>query len=147
MFQKTSFILFVLIIISGKLLAQNNDNIVPWSENQLLSPKELAEKITNHQSENLIVISIGPDALIKESIDIGPTKDKDNLKKLEDYLGNLDKDKEVVIYCGCCPFANCPNIRPAFETLKEMGFKNGKLLNLSTNIKVDWIDKDYPLKD
>jgi hypothetical protein len=53
----------------------------------------------------------------------------------------------VVIYCGCCPFAKCPNVRPAFSTLLGMGFKNPRLLNLSHNLKADWIDKGYPLED
>jgi hypothetical protein len=29
--------------------------------------------------------------------------------------------------------------------LKSMGFTNGKLLNIPTNVKKDWIDKGYPL--
>jgi hypothetical protein len=50
----------------------------------------------------------------------------------------------VIIYCGCCPFDKCPNIRPAFAALKEMGFKNARLLDLPKNIKADWLDKNYP---
>jgi len=50
-----------------------------------------------------------------------------------------------VIYCGCCPFEHCPNVRPAFQLLNEMKFTNQKLLNLSTNLKTDWIDKGYPV--
>jgi len=64
---------------------------------------------------------------------------------LKQELDKLPRDANVVVYCGCCPFAVCPNIRPAFALLNEMKFKNQKLLNLPKNIKVDWIDHDYPV--
>jgi hypothetical protein len=62
-------------------------------------------------------------------------------------LSTLPKDANIVIYCGCCPFVKCPNIRPAFTLLNKMGFKKHKLLNLSHNVKTDWIDKGYPVRD
>jgi thiosulfate/3-mercaptopyruvate sulfurtransferase len=46
----------------------------------------------------------------------------------------------IVFYCGCCPFNHCPNVRPAFKVLKQMGFTNFKLLNLPENLKVNWIN-------
>ena len=70
-----------------------------------------------------------------------------NLKKLKDYLGTLKHDANIVIYCGCCPFDRCPNIRPAFTLLNTMGFKNHKLLNIRQNVKTDWIDRGYPMAD
>ena len=60
-------------------------------------------------------------------------------------LSKLSKSSQVVVYCGCCPFERCPNIRPAFNLMKGMGFINGKLLNIPTNLKQNWIDKGYPL--
>jgi hypothetical protein len=54
------------------------------------------------------------------------------------------KDADVVIYCGCCPFRDCPNIRPAFRVLQEMKFTRAKLLNIPTTLKADWINKGYP---
>ncbi len=91
-----------------------------------------------------VVICVGPGALIKGSIDMGPSKEKENLEKLKQYLGGLPKDANIVIYCGCCPFEHCPNIRPAFSLLNEMKFTNGHLLNIEHNIKTDWIAKGYP---
>jgi len=119
----------------------------PWTQQQLLKPSDLAEVLNDPKSPQLIVYSIGPKAIIKNSIDIGPTQEKDNLKKLQQQLGKLPKDVNIVIYCGCCPFNMCPNIRPAFLLLNEMGFKNHKLLDLPHNIKVDWIDHGYPINN
>ncbi|KFF21936.1 rhodanese-like domain-containing protein [Chryseobacterium sp. JM1] len=119
----------------------------PWNESQLMDPALLAARITENKVKDIVIISVGPEAIIKGSVDIGPTHEPENLEKLRNYLKNIPKGKEVVIYCGCCPFVKCPNIRPAFKLLQEMGFKNAKLLNLPKNIKVDWLDKDYPTND
>jgi len=122
-------------------------NPEPWSSSQLMEPDTLASLIKNNKVGSMLILSIGPDAIIKGSVDIGPTNDSKNLKKLKNYLKKVSKEKEIVIYCGCCPFDKCPNIRPAFTALKDAGFKNSKLLNLPKNIKVDWIDKGYPVKE
>jgi hypothetical protein len=118
-----------------------------WQENQLMPPAELAKVINDINAHQPIVFSIGPVAIVRGSIDIGAAKEKGNLKKLKEQLKNLPKDTAIVIYCGCCPFEHCPNIRPAFKLLNEMKFTNHKLLNLPKNIKVDWIDKGFPMNE
>jgi hypothetical protein len=72
------------------------------------------------------------------------TKDANKVALLKKTLSTLPKNKEVVIYCGCCPFDKCPNVRPAITALKEMKFTNYYLLNLPQNIRADWISKGYP---
>ena len=72
-------------------------------------------------------------------------KDKENMDKLKKELSTIPKETPIVIYCGCCPFEHCPNVRPAIDALKDMKFTHYKLLNLSHNIKADWIDKGYPV--
>ena len=117
----------------------------PWTENQLLSPVILANIINTPTAHQPTIFSIGPGAIIKGSIDIGPTGEKGNLQKLKLQLSKLPKDADIVIYCGCCPFERCPNIRPAFQLLNEMKFTNHKLLALRTSIKADWMDRGYPV--
>lgn len=117
----------------------------PWTQQQLLAPADLAATLNKPQSPQPILYCIGPQAVIKNSIGIGPTVEKQNLKKLKEHLRQLPKDANIVIYCGCCPFSRCPNIRPAFNLLNEMEFQNHKLLNIPQNMKVDWIDKGYPV--
>jgi hypothetical protein len=77
---------------------------------------------------------------------IGPAGSPKNLDKLKEELAKLPKNKEIVIYCGCCPFQRCPNARPAFELVKQMKFTNAKLLKLPTNLNDDWISKGYPME-
>jgi thiosulfate/3-mercaptopyruvate sulfurtransferase len=136
----------LIIGISVSSIGQTT-NTEPWTENQLMPPAELAKVINDKKAHQPVVFSIGPGAIIKGSIDIGPGRDKGNLAKLKEALSKLPKDANIVIYCGCCPFEHCPNIRPAFQLLNEMKFTNQKLLNLQKNIKVDWIDKGYPVSE
>ncbi|PIF45909.1 hypothetical protein CLU96_2924 [Chryseobacterium sp. 52] len=136
---------FLICSLFSQFPAQQKQD--PWNESQLMDPALLASRITENKAKNVVIISVGPEAIIKGSVDIGPTREPENLEKLRNYLKNIPKGKEIVIYCGCCPFVKCPNIRPAFQLLQEMGFKNAKLLNLPKNIKVDWLDKDYPTND
>ena len=135
----------MLIIYAGKADAQQKSEL--WRSDQLMATNVLAAKIKTNQIADMLILSIGPDAVIKGSVDIGPTQEEANLAKLKNYLKQVPRDKKVVLYCGCCPFDKCPNIRPAFLALNKMGFKNAELLNIPKNIKVDWIDKDYPTND
>jgi thiosulfate/3-mercaptopyruvate sulfurtransferase len=136
------FVLFALLIsFSSYSQVPGNE---PWTKEQLMDPADLARIIADPNVKKPVIFSIGPSALIKNSVNIGIAKEKENIKKLKQELSKLSKDADIVIYCGCCPFANCPNIRPAFALLNEMKFTHHKLLNLKTNIKVDWLNKGYP---
>jgi thiosulfate/3-mercaptopyruvate sulfurtransferase len=134
--------LIVLFTVCGfYILAQNPVN---WSDKQLMEPSTLAT--TLKAGKNIpTIISVGPGAIIPNSVDIGTMKETANLQKLKDQLSKLPKNTKIVVYCGCCPFEHCPNVRPAIAALKEMKFTNYFLLNIPKNIKTDWIDKGYPV--
>ena len=144
--QILSLLVIGLFIIIGitKSFGQTADD-EPWTKAQLMEPADLARIIDDTTAQQPFIYSIGPGAIIKNSIDIGPAKEKEDLQKLKHELSKLSKDADIVIYCGCCPFEHCPNIRPAFSLLNKMGFTHHKLLNISKNIKVDWIDKGFPI--
>lgn len=128
--------------IAGLLSAQTGE---PWTAKDLLDPAALASMINNAKGQKPVIYNIGPLADIKGAVNIGSTNNKAALDKFSKALAAVPKDKLVVIYCGCCPFRNCPNIRSAFNLLKEKGYKNLKLLNLSQNLKVNWTDYGYPM--
>ena len=133
----TLAIIFMLGCNAGNAQSEN------WTKDQLMEPALLAQNLK--ANKNLpVLISIGPGAIIPHSIDIGMTGDKGNLAKFKTELSKLPKDANVVIYCGCCPYAHCPNVRPAIAALKEAKFTNFHLLDLPQNIKTDWISKGYP---
>ena len=118
----------------------------PWTDKQLKDPAVLAAAIADPKAPRPLIFNIGPVQQIKGAIAIGPATKPDNLEKLKQQLAKLPKDKEVIIYCGCCPYSRCPNVRPAFELLKKLKFTNAKLLNLPTSLNDDWISKGYPLE-
>ncbi len=117
----------------------------PWKDSQLLDPAKLAASLKNTGTSKPTIFCIGPQSIIPTSIFIGPTKDKTNLETFRKRLEKLPKNTDIVIYCGCCPFKNCPNIRPAFELLNSMKFTNAKLLDIPHNIRTDWINQGYPV--
>lgn len=125
---------------------QKDNKKEPWTHKELMPPSELAEKLNKNDLTNIVIFNIGPSGKIKNSLFIGAAQDEVNMLALKKKLEKLPKNKEVIIYCGCCPFEHCPNIRPAFQLAKDMGFNNVKLLNMPKNLKVDWIDKGYPMQ-
>jgi hypothetical protein len=141
---KSIFFLILLTLVAP--LASSAQSTEPWTSRELIEPAALASIIKDSKAQKPVIYNIGPLDNIKGSIAIGATRDAANLDKLKKALASVPKDKMVVIYCGCCPFRNCPNVRPAFKLLKDMGYKNPRLLNLSQNLKVDWTDYGYPME-
>lgn len=152
--KKYSLLLIVLLISLGSSstaeaqISQTPislDKPILWEAKNLMQPAELASILTTKNKKRPVIFNIGVVEDIEGASSLGAASKKDNLGKLKTHLSKLPKSTPVVIYCGCCPFEKCPNIRPAFALMKDMGFSNGKLLNLPVNLKQDWINKGYPL--
>ncbi len=134
-------ILTATVLFTFSLHAQTPVN---WTQEQLMEPSELANIITN-KTDSVIIISVGPFNTIPGAIHTGMGGEKKGLEKFKTQLGTIDKNSKIVIYCGCCPFDKCPNVRPAIDVLKEMNFTNYYLLDMPRNIKINWTDKGYPV--
>lgn len=147
--NKNRFIVLLMILFFGlsspATFAQQTQNSVPWQADQAIEPAQLAKEINSGAAKNLLILNTGSVNDIKGAVNIGPLGDKKNEKKLSKYLKDIPRNKAIVIYCGCCPMNHCPNIRPAYQILKDMGFTNFKILDIKDNISVDWISKGYPL--
>ncbi|RPI19030.1 MAG: rhodanese-like domain-containing protein [Ignavibacteriae bacterium] len=142
--NKLLLVLFLLsAIFSG--CSKSDKNNEPWTKDQLMEPSVPASIINDPSKKQPIILDIGSFGGVRNSVRIGPAMNQSNLNKLKETAGKYAKDADIVIYCGCCPFKDCPNIRPAFSLLKEMDYSNVKLLNLPRNLKTDWADKGYPM--
>ena len=113
----------------------------------LIQPPELAARL----SEKAAIFQVGPNVLYRSkhipgATFAGPGAKAEGIALLKSAVQNLPRDREIVIYCGCCPWDKCPNIQPAMATLKEMGFTRVKALYIADNFKVNWIDKGYPVE-
>ena len=83
---------------------------------------------------------------IPQSIYAGPARNAEGLEALKKAVANMPRDREILLYCGCCPWDMCPNIKPALAALREMGFTRVKALMLPTNFATDWINHGYPVE-
>jgi len=113
----------------------------------LIRPDELAKALQS--SAKPTVLNVGPrmiyvQAHIPGAEFIGPANKPEGLEKLRARAASLPRDSFLVIYCGCCPWEHCPNIRPAYQELKQMGFTRLKVLYIATSFGSDWVEKGYP---
>lgn len=115
-----------------------------------IEPKDLAATLDSKAGRPLL-IHVGFPTLyrgkhIPQSIYAGPASRPDGLEALKKAAANLPRDRELVVYCGCCPWEMCPNIKPAVEALKQMGFTKVKALMIAKNFQADWVDHGYPFE-
>jgi len=114
----------------------------------LIQPKELAANL----SDKPAIFHVGFNTLYRNgkhipgSVYAGPGARAEGLAELKAAVEKLPKDREIVIYCGCCPWDHCPNIRPAFALLHDLGFTHVKALYIAENLKTNWTDAGYPVE-
>jgi thiosulfate/3-mercaptopyruvate sulfurtransferase len=121
----------------------------PWKADELMQPADLARSLSADPKP--VVLQIGVIHLyrlghIPGSIYAGQAGTPAGLETLKKTVQEVSRTSEVVFYCGCCPMPDCPNIRPAYQALRELGFKKIKLLNLPTNFTQDWQMKGFPIE-
>ena len=114
----------------------------------ILQPAELVQMLNT--SPKPLVLQTGSHVLYAEAHIpgaeyAGPAGKSEGIEALRTRVSGLSKDSLIVIYCGCCPWGRCPNIRPAYEELRKLGFTNVKALYIADNFGTDWVDKGYPV--
>lgn len=145
---KYNFLFLALLSFSIVGCGQSSTGKEPWTNADLLSPDTLAAWLHNPASSpHPVILDVGPAGVIPGARELGPAHEPEGMAHLKATLSQLPRNSLVVIYCGCCPFSKCPNVRPAFSLVKHMGFKQARLLDLPDNLKKDWIDKGYPIEN
>jgi hypothetical protein len=125
-----------------------SDELAPGSPH-LISPEALVEVLQSPQGKKPLILNVGPwllyrQAHIPDSEYIGAGSEKKALELLRNRVKSLPHNKAIVLYCGCCPWDHCPNVRPAYKELSTMGFSNVKVLYIADNFGSDWVYKGYP---
>lgn len=124
----------------------------PWPTEQVLHALDFSREISVAKgSDSPTVIYVGFRTLfegghIPGASFLGTASKEDGLAELRKSVAGLPRTANVVVYCGCCPFEKCPNIRPAYKTLHEMGFTRVRVLVLPTSFAADWVEKGYPMQ-
>jgi thiosulfate/3-mercaptopyruvate sulfurtransferase len=123
-------------------------SLIPSS--RLISPDELARILQSSKGEKPLMIQVGSHVLyaqahIPGSEYIGPASTDDGLQRLRKRVEPLPRNRFIIIYCGCCPWNHCPNIKPADDALHALGFTNVRFLYIANNFGADWVEKGYPV--
>lgn len=121
-------------------------NAQTWQKDQLLATQDLAIKIKMNSKDLPLIFNVGPMENIKGAKAVGPGNAVTFGHKMQTELSMENKAKPIVIYCGCCSYVNCPNIKPAYDALIAQGFKNTKVLELPESLKKDWQEKGFPME-
>ena len=121
-----------------------------WTPSQLMPASELNRQLTAVKAGKIVLIQVGFLVMYKMghipgSQYAGPACKPDGIATLKKLVSKLPRNQEIVIYCGCCPWTDCPNVRPAFQFLKEMGFTKLKVLDIPDRLGSDWTAKGFPI--
>jgi hypothetical protein len=123
----------------------------PWSPGQIVQAADFVHELEEKNGTTPTVVYVGFHTLfagghIPGATFHGTASTEQGLADLKKWADALPRSTNLVIYCGCCPFEKCPNIRPAFAALRELGFKKLRVLVLPTSFAADWAAKGYPLQ-
>jgi len=94
---------------------------------------DLVKVLQSSKGEKPLVIQVGSHVLFSQahisgSEYIGPASSEAGLQKLRKRVASLPRTQSIVLYCGCCPWDHCPNVKPADDLLHSLGFMNVKVL-------------------
>jgi thiosulfate/3-mercaptopyruvate sulfurtransferase len=108
-----------------------------------MEPEALNDLILSKKNTPVILnVSAYRHTPIKGSIHIGDMLDH-SYADLKLALGKTPKNKEIVVYCGCCSLDVCERVEKAFDLLRANGYTNVKVLNLPVGFDPDWKGKGY----
>jgi thiosulfate/3-mercaptopyruvate sulfurtransferase len=117
---------------------------------RLINPADLVKALQTSGGQKPLMIQVGSHVLYSQahipgSEYIGPAASATGIEQLRKRLASLPKNTYIVLYCGCCPWDHCPNVKPADGVLQALGFTNVKVLYIANNFGTDWVDKGYPV--
>jgi hypothetical protein len=138
-------VLVFTLILASRMASAAEDDL----SKALITPTALTRILQSNQASKLLILNVGPRVLyqqahIRGAEFIGPTSVAPGIDRLRERVKSVPKTRQIVIYCGCCPWERCPNVKPAFQELKKLGFRKVKALYIANNIGSDWVDPGHP---
>jgi len=120
------------------------------AELALVQPNDVSAQLAA-KGPHPAIFQVGPNVLyrgkhIPGAVYAGPASRPEGLELLKNAVDKLPRNSEIVVYCGCCPWGNCPNVKPAMALLKDMGFIRAKAMYIETGFAKDWTEKGYPVE-
>jgi hypothetical protein len=124
----------------------------PWAASQTVTPAALVAELTaKEQAGKPTVVCVGfrplyQGAHIPGASFHGAASAPNGIADLKDWARFVPRAANIVLYCGCCPLERCPNLKPAFLNLRDIGFTNLRVLLLPNDFNTDWIEKGYAVE-
>jgi thiosulfate/3-mercaptopyruvate sulfurtransferase len=142
------FLLPLALLLLPLLVTQAQNPTDPWTAAQIVQPADFAKELAAGKSKPTILF-VGFQRLysaghIQGAQYHGSGGRPEGVAEIRKWAEPLPRSTDLVIYCGCCPLDHCPNIRPAFTALRDMGFTKLRVLTLPTSFAVDWAEKGLP---
>src|SRR5271155_303693 len=143
---------FATILVAVAMVAQQPNGAAinpPWPSAEVIHTEDLAKQI-HSKADAPAVFQVGFNALYKSkhvpgSVYAGPGNKEEGLAELKKAVADVPKDRQIVLYCGCCPWDHCPNMKPAYSLLRGLGYTKIKVVEIPTNFAKDWVEKGYPV--
>jgi len=141
----------VAALIGSSLARAQAPKTEPWTAAQALQPGDLVKELRGATANRPTVVCTGVRALYRAghvpgASFHGPAGSSEGLADLKQWAEPLPRSTNLVLYCGCCPFDVCPNVRPAFTTLRDMGFTRLRVVIMPKNFATDWVGNNYPVE-
>lgn len=137
-----------LLFVTGILVCQTA--VDPWSKSEFVEPEVIAKLLQSSATPPKIICVAFPlnfKRHLPKAVYAGPGSKVEGIEMLKKAVADTPKDADILLYCGCCPMDHCPNLRPAFKVLKEMGYTKVRAMNVATNMPTDWYGKNYPTEE
>jgi thiosulfate/3-mercaptopyruvate sulfurtransferase len=117
----------------------------------LINAEDLVKILQSAEDKRPLLIYVGfhplyTQAHIPRTEFFGPASNEAVVQQLRKRVEGLSRKRSIVVYCGCCPWNHCPNVKPAYEALRNWGFTKLKLLYIPNNLGTDWGNKGYPFE-
>lgn len=154
--RRTKLVVAILCFLMGPALAQQpspakaTDDQAPWKQSETIDAATLAKIVTDPKAAHPpIIVCVGFHTLydgahVRGASFHGAASTPQGVDDLKQWAKNLPLTSNLVIYCGCCPLAHCPNVRPALTALRDMGFTHLQVLILPHDFATDWVQPGYP---
>jgi thiosulfate/3-mercaptopyruvate sulfurtransferase len=152
--MKALAIVFVTIGIAGIMSAQEQVGAAfnpPWTAAQVIHAEDLSRALADKKEAQPSIFQVGFETMFKTqhvpgSVYAGPGRTDAGLDLLKKAVAGVPKDRTIVLYCGCCPWDHCPNMKPAFKVLHDLGYTKVKVVEIPQNFQKDWIDKGFAVE-
>src|SRR5579859_5295665 len=143
---------FAVLVSATRGQTPQRATAYPWSTAQLIEPADFARELCSTKPNSRpTVVYVGFRTLFEGGHVPGATfhgtaSTEAGFASLKKWARSLPRTTDIVLYCGCCPFDRCPNVRPAFVLFRDLGFTHLRVLALRTSFATDWAEKNYPIE-